>query len=412
MKQNNVVEFVEENMKTIFAYALSRVSNKDEAEDLASDIILAILNSASKLKNDDALFGYVWAIANNTYKKYLHKRNRHSHIELDENEVENIVSNEDFVDQICKSEQINELRRELSLLSKEYRECTVAYYIDGLSCKEVSDKLGISLEMVKYYLFKTRKLLKEGIGMEREFGEKSYKPSMFEFVTIFSGKYNAEYRNLFNRKLPGNILLSAYYTPMTIRELSIELGVSSAYMEDEVALLEKYNLLTALPGGKYQTNLIIFTESYTEEFYKNVEAFCTEIMGNRLKEIKCLLQRIKEIGFRGADMEDNRLLWPLMWLIMHRGYLIYDKTVNIQSEELYNGETGINYGLNYTENVLSDYEAPSFAGYSKIDEYYAASGADFGVLPKKNHYFSGNCEQVKEAIYSNDNSYIIFEKNE
>ncbi|MFR5865372.1 MAG: hypothetical protein ACLUFV_09550 [Acutalibacteraceae bacterium] len=76
--------------------------------------------------------------------------------------------------------------------------------------------------------------------MERTFGEKSYKPSRFEFVTIFSGQFNREYRNLFNRKLPGSVLSSAYYTPMTVRELSVELGVAAVYMEDEVALLEKY----------------------------------------------------------------------------------------------------------------------------------------------------------------------------
>ena len=62
-------------------------------------------------------------------------------------------------------------------------------YINGLSCSQTSQKLGISLEMVKYYLFKTRKLLKEGIGMEREYGEKSYNPAKFEFVTIFSGEF-------------------------------------------------------------------------------------------------------------------------------------------------------------------------------------------------------------------------------
>ena len=59
------------------------------------------------------------------------------------------------------------LRRELALLSREYRECTVAYYFEGLSCAETASRLHISLEMVKYYLFKTRKILREGISMER-----------------------------------------------------------------------------------------------------------------------------------------------------------------------------------------------------------------------------------------------------
>lgn len=65
------VAFIEENMKTIFAYVLSRCSCKEDAEDLAGEIILAILNSSDKIRNEDAFFGYVWAIAANTYKNFL-----------------------------------------------------------------------------------------------------------------------------------------------------------------------------------------------------------------------------------------------------------------------------------------------------------------------------------------------------
>ena len=235
MEDYSAVQFVEENMKTIFAYALARVSDKADAEDLASDIILAILQSKDKIKDRAAFYGFVWGIAANTYKNFLRKRNKNSFAELEED----IPYTDGILEELCSKEELNFLRRELTLLSKEYRECTVAYYFDGLSCADTAKKLGISMEMVKYYLFKTRKILKEGIGMEREYGEKSYRPAKFELVTIFSGSYNAEYRNMFNRKLPGNIMLSTYYTPMTIRQLSLELGVATPYPEDEIGLLEK-----------------------------------------------------------------------------------------------------------------------------------------------------------------------------
>ena len=109
--------------------------------------------------------------------------------------------------------------------------------------------------------------------MEREFGEKSFKPEPFEFVTIFADNFNREYHNMFNRKLPGQILLSAYYTPMSVRELAIELGVASVYLEDELALLEKYQLIVKNPHGKYQTNLVIYTDDYTKEFQREAKKF-------------------------------------------------------------------------------------------------------------------------------------------
>lgn len=51
---------------------------------MAGDIALAVLQSASRLKDDRAFFGYFWAIAANTYKKYLRKKNRIFYGELEE----------------------------------------------------------------------------------------------------------------------------------------------------------------------------------------------------------------------------------------------------------------------------------------------------------------------------------------
>ncbi len=286
MEPITAVSFVEENLKTIFAYALSRVSNKEDAEDLTNDIVVAILQSVDKLKSPEAFYGYVWGIAANTYRKFLYKKSRRQkevHFEgtqgAGEEEkgisMDNLAAEGDFAEELAEElelqENLTKLRREIALLSKEHRECMVAYYFEEQSCLEIAKRFNISLEMVKYYLFKTRKILKEGISMEREFGEKSFKPEPFEFVTIFSGSFNREYHNMFARKLPGQILLSAYYTPMSVRELAIELGVASVYLEDELALLEKYHLVTQNPHGKYQTNLVIFTEDYTKEFQREAK---------------------------------------------------------------------------------------------------------------------------------------------
>ncbi len=385
MQEYNAVQFVEENIKTIFAYSLARVSDKEDAEDLASEIILAILQSKDKIKDPGAFYGFVWGIAANTYKNFLRRKNKLSYGELDEN----VAAEDDVLENLCTKEELNALRRELTLLSKEYRECTIAYYFDGLSCADTAKRLGISLEMVKYYLFKTRKILKEGIGMEREYGEKSYRPAKFELVTIFSGSYNAEYRNLFNRKLPGNIMLSAYYTPMTIRELSLELGVASPYLEDEIGLLEKYELIKPLGGGKYQTNLVIFTEAFTKEFYKNAAEDCKERLNHTLNGIKQKLAKIRNVGFIGCDLEDNSLLWAFLWLCMRNGYSGFENMNPgyTLKDKLYNGATGINYGVDYDcLPELEKYSSLAFAGYAGIDDDYAMSFADFGVLPKKNRY--------------------------
>ncbi|MBO5177508.1 MAG: RNA polymerase sigma factor [Lachnospiraceae bacterium] len=431
LQQPDVIQFIEENLKTIFAYALSRVSNKEDAEDLTNDIVVAMLQSADKLQNQEAFYGYVWGIAANTYRKFLYKRNRRKQevsaeeMQEDGNEsgFDKLPAEGDFAeelaDKMALKEDVAKLHREIALLSKEHRECTVAYYFEELTCAEVAKRLGISLEMVKYYLFKTRKILKEGISMEREFGEKSFKPEPFEFVTIFADNFNREYHNMFNRKLPGQILLSAYYTPMSVRELAIELGVASVYLEDELSLLEKYHLIVKNSHGKYQTNLVIYTDDYTKEFQREARKFAVPAMKSILQALKEKVTDIRSINKCCAVLSEERLLWGLLWPIILLGNQHFSEKYPELSkkEEIYQGAAGTNYGT-----VENEYEGKygcyTFAGYSGIDENYYAVAADFGVLPEKNRYFTGQDREVfRKKIYETvagtlEPEFLIFTEKE
>ncbi len=395
MNYQTIASLVEANMKTIYAYALNRAAVKEEAEDLAGDIILAILQSVPRLKNDDAFYGWFWAIAANTVKKYFRKKSSSFVVEMDESYSES----EDISEAVIYNEEIAVLRRELTLLAKEYRECTLAYYFDELSCREISDKFGISIEMVKYYLYKTRRILKEGMTMSREYGEKSYRPATFHFHTIFSGAFNREYQNLFSRKLPGNILYCAYYTPMTVSELSLELGVSAVYLEDEIELLKKYDLLTVTGNSKVQTKLCIFTEAYDREFYRAAEERFTGRLDGILASVKQKLPEIRKLNFRGCAMEENRLMWALYYKLICEGCGHWKDFCHVEYPRvLYGDAKGVVYGVDYEEGE-GIYSSNAFAGYYGLSETTAANFADFGVLGDKNAFGSGhNWSRLSEFV--------------
>lgn len=86
--------------------------------------------------------------------------------------------------------------------------------------------------------------------MERLYGEKSYRPNIFE-IDFWGTKAgdDFEYRDFERRKIKGNILLAAYYSPVTIREISIELGVALPYLEDEIKLLVDRQYLVCSGGS-------------------------------------------------------------------------------------------------------------------------------------------------------------------
>jgi RNA polymerase sigma factor, sigma-70 family len=378
LDQITVNKHIEATAKTVFSYCLARTHSKEEAEDLSQDILLEILKSACNLRSDKAFYTFMWSVANNVYKNWCKKKSRRNQTfsELDDNIPDD---NEDLDSALIKNEEVNLLRRELSFLSDKYRTAAVLYYSNDYSVAQVSQTLAISESMVKYLLFKARKILKEGIGMDREFGEKSYKPSNFHYNVIFDGWANNEYNNLFNRKIPGNILMSAYYTPMTVTELSVELGISSVYMEDELALLEKYNLIKSVGELKYQTNIAIFTLDYMIEWFKMLDKNYTATIGDIIGLIKEALPKIREIGFRGCDLPENNILWSLYTLTLFNGN--WNRNKSDYSRVLYSKETGAIYGTEY-EDTDVPYYSTGFAGISSMDNY-ACTFANFNVIDKR-----------------------------
>lgn len=198
-----------------------------------------------------------------------------------------------------------------------------------------------------------------------------------------------EYQRLFDRKLPGNILVSTYHTPMTIRQLVIELGVASVYLEDEITLLEQYHLLTPLPGGKYQARLVILTEEYMEEFFRTAEKSFVLDVGNLLRAGAKKLPSLRKLQFAGSKLEDNRLLWNMLFEMIRRGWERFQsgRKKAFQETEPYSN-ADICYGSTYGLEIDQPYGTGGFAGYCGMHSGYAASYADYGILPVKNRYSS------------------------
>ena len=348
-------ELLSENMRTLYLWSLHKVSDPYKAEDLCSDIILAVMQSAPNLRADDAFFGFVWKVAANTYKAYLRKNAKSSTVPLDED----ITDDSDVLGDLCDAAQLNTLRRELAFMSHKYRICTVAYYFDGLSCKEIAEKYGIIVENVKFNLFKSRKILKEGIAMERQFGEKSFKPSAFRFTSILRGDGNNDFQNLFNRMLPGQILLSAYYVPMTVEQLSVELGVASVYLEDEVKLLEMYGFLKKHGEKKYQTNLLILTKGYIDSIFDKLDAKYSDRLKGIIDTMRTKLPAVRKVGFTGCGLTDNLLLWDIFAYSCIQSFRAVDNGGNYKP--LYGKTSGVCYAHAYEHDDIK-YPFQSFSG--------------------------------------------------
>ena len=264
--------------KSILSYCMARTSNHFEAEDLAQDIIVEIYKSADNIRNADAFYGFMWAVAGNVYKQWCKKKAKNKECEI----TDSLFNVAEFLDN--EREGVHLLRRELALLSEKYRKAVILYYIENKSCSEISKHLSISESMVKYLLFKSRQILKKGITMERTYGEQSYNPK--ELSILYWGNGKNTYNYIYENKISQNILFACYNDKLTAEEISIELGIALPYIEDILKQLVECDAL-GLDGRKYYTNIVIFTSdcavevaNKTKEFRNNISDALSEIITN------------------------------------------------------------------------------------------------------------------------------------
>ena len=319
MNETTAAKLIAEKLPAIYGYAYARLYDKDQAEDLAAEIVCAMLTSAKNCRDEKAFWGFAWKIAENTFRKFIRREElRRYAAEPEEGTVGVYEPSAEtvYLEREEETENLYLLRRELSLLGRLYREICVAHYVENKTCSLIAKEQNISVEMVKYHLSRARKLLKEGIAMTRKLGEKSYNPGVFRMD--FWGDRNC-FGDLLCRRLPGSILLAAYEAEMTAEELSVELGVAMPYLEEELERLEAAGVLSRA-GKKYRTAMVIITDAYETEFVRQTAELYHSVAESVFADTLALLPRVRELDFAGRDYDDNRLMWGLLNIAMVNGY--------------------------------------------------------------------------------------------
>ncbi len=329
MEQTERNEKIAAASKLILSYCISRTSNHDDAEDLSQEILYELIRSSANLRDENAFYGFMWSIAGNVYKTWYKKRMRAKKTES--LEILSEVSDETdlFEDD---SSDVYLLRRELSLLSAKYRKATVLYYLYGKSCAEIADILSVSESMVKYLLFKSRNILKEGMIMERNYGTQSYDPKKLELFYMGEGP-NRHYALLHEHKIRQNILWACYNDELSEQEIALQIGVSLPYIEQDIKLLTDAWLLVK-KGTRYRTNLIIITEEFDREKAGVIQPIQEKIAACIRDFVTENEDSIRKIGFFGCDMSQTSLRWHMATMLLLqvwyenplRGKLVYPMT--------------------------------------------------------------------------------------
>lgn len=330
MKTNEAIKLIgdKEFLDKIYQFSYRRCNTSYEAEDLCSDIILAVISAVHNQEDIESFYAFVWTVARRVYADYSEKRNQSRQTVSIENSDLPFSAKENeidlFLEEAAEQEQIKKIFAEISFLSKAYREVMVLYYIDELKVKDIATKLNINETTVKQRLFSARNTVRKEVETMNE-RKYTLKPVSLAFIGTGNPTGN-DPRTKAERILSQNIVYACKDKAKSVKELSEELCVPMPYIEDELDIQIKgengtYGLLRK-DGEKYISNVIIVDNNEFDEVGKIYTKHLDELCFQLKEHINKNKENFLNFPFLSPQTDLRFILWTLInesvWFIKER----------------------------------------------------------------------------------------------
>lgn len=224
MEVEDIIRFIE----PVFRFCQHRVSNRCDAEDLASEIILHVVDGLKRYQIT-SLEAWVWRVAHNRYARFIAAKHGAPESLLTQT-IFDVADESNFVDAIVSEDEFADVFRYLHTLSSEYKNIFVDYYISELSVKGLANKYTLPETTIKWRLNIGRQKIRERIGENNM--EKLYKCINWN-TTACNGSFDPD--KYLHSQIARAICEAAYEKPLSVEEISLKTGIPTMYIEDELA---------------------------------------------------------------------------------------------------------------------------------------------------------------------------------
>ena len=309
-----------EFLDSLYGFAYKRTNNSYEAEDLCSDIILAVISALHKNSNINNSYAFVWTIARRVYADFSEKRKISAGTGIiaeysDEVLSSDISSIDEYIENENDKLQLRRIMREIMFLSKIYRDVTVMYYLDEMKISAIAKRLDITESAVKHRLYTARETIKKGVEKMDNTGL-TLKP--IDIAYIGTGKpVGNDPCAVAHRSFSKNLVYLCKDTERSIKEISELLGVPMPFVEEEVDIQVRgrngyYGLLKKTGNDKYISNFIIVDyDDYMKvsEMYKKN----TDIIAQKFDAyLKANEHKILNMPFLNKQTDVRFIAWSLI----------------------------------------------------------------------------------------------------
>ncbi|MGF7145749.1 RNA polymerase sigma factor (sigma-70 family) [Anaerotaenia torta] len=302
--ENEILKFIE----PVFRFCLKRVSNRHDAEDLASEIILHVLDGAGKyeIQSFDA---WVWRIAHNRYARYCEAKHVRAEF-YSEDALFDLADDYDFVDRLTVTDEYETVFRYLHTLSSQYKNLLVDYYIGELPIRDLSKKYSLPETTIKWRLNISRRKIKKRIGDHKM--DKIYKHINWQTTTCNGALNTGAY---LSGQVARAICETAYEKPLTIEEISLKTGLPTMYIEDALPHLLYGDAIEQI-GSKYAANFIILRLKDKEQMEKQFAPLISDIADYFEKQFTERSRKVTAMHFYGHHFGMARLGYIALPLVL------------------------------------------------------------------------------------------------
>lgn len=155
MDEHSFRHFVELYSNDLLYYAQYMVHNKEEAEEIVSDVFVAVWQNRNKISEIENGKAWLLAITHNRAVSYLRRKSHSvSSITWDEMGESAIPANLQTPDErLISQEEMKRINRVIGSLPPQCRQVFVLAKIEKLLYKDIAELLGISVNTVKNHIY-------------------------------------------------------------------------------------------------------------------------------------------------------------------------------------------------------------------------------------------------------------------
>ena len=278
-------------------------------------MFLQVFVAISKQERIEKLENFIWKTAHYVWCNHVRALTRCSSGQIPETLPDGTDFARDYADNDELQQSLFNMRRKIANLSNHQRNIMILHYLDGLSIRNIAQKLETTESAVTWHLFDAREKVKKELKTMKKENSYVYSPGKMSISPSGDIPQKPDTDKINDSLIRQNLCLLCCGGGKTIDELTELMGVPKSYLGYDIDWLAEREFLV-MDRKRYQTSFIIINRRYFEyrkEIYLKSKADFSDKIIDYLSKNEPV---IREISFYGSDFPLERLMWPIITMFI------------------------------------------------------------------------------------------------